>query len=109
MEKKEGLALVLSLITNILRGQPQWFVGEFELSVLAGLRNIARETAMDAEGIALFDRLAIRRNAAALAYEIYTLYDDQKVAIPDVIMEWRAICNSEIEFAEIRNQWVVQS
>lgn len=49
--------------------------------------------------------LWVRQQAARLAYQLSKYYTKQGNSIPEVIGEWKTICQSENEFAEIRNQW----
>ena len=74
--------------------------------ILTGLRNIARDTATNVDGVDFADLLEIRRAAAGLAYNLFEHYTKQDNPVPDVITEWKKICLSDNEFAEVRNQWI---
>ena len=79
---------------------------ELRNMILAGLQNIAKDTNMTTENQNLSEKLAIRQEAAGLAYKLFLLYKKQGTQIPDSILEWQNICHSNMEFAEIRNQWL---
>lgn len=51
------------------------------------------------------ESLWVRQQAACLAYQLSKYYTKQGNSIPEEIREWKTICQSENEFAEIRNQW----
>ena len=61
---------------------------------------------MDSRNRDLSEALSIRENAAGLAYELFRFYSDRQKTIPDTIKKWQAVCRSDAEFAEIRNQWI---
>jgi len=112
--KKAGLSNTLRVFKGLIKKHPSLFSKDLERSVLIGLQHILKETAMEEiEGFSnkfsLFERLAIRQGAASLAYELFIYYAIQNRAVPTVIDEWQNVCNSENEFAEIRNQWVQDS
>ena len=105
-QKSRDLASTLNIIIGLLKDFDWTFSDELERSTLIGLRRIASSTAMDAEVPDLSERLEIRHRAACLAYELFEHYTKRGDPIPVVIKEWKNICQSENEFAEVRNQWI---
>ena len=98
------LASTLNTILSLLRQYDWAFSDELERATLTSLHRIAINTAMDVEGTDISERLLVRCSAARLAYELS--YTKRINPIPDVIKEWETICQSENEFAEVRNQWI---
>jgi len=105
---KTGLVSALNTATMLIREELGLFTEELDDSVLKGLRKIADETKFEIEITDLYfnKKLELRRSAACLAYTIYQKYSNQNKKLPDVIQVWRNICQSENEFAEIRNEWI---
>ena len=106
-QKNPGLPYALFTITQLTKHS--WVFTEeeeFERLTLTGLRNIAKDTATNVDGVDFADKLEIRREAASLAYILFEHYTRQDNPVPDVITEWKAICRSDNEFAEVRNQWI---
>ncbi len=94
---------------------PWTFAADIERSVLEGLHHLIQETAIlspsglhphadDGWGVAT--KLRVRRAAAGLAYTLSNHYQQCETPAPAVIGEWAAICRSDDEFAEVRNQWI---
>lgn len=104
--KKTGLPSVLNVITGMVAKHPSLFSDELEKLFLVGLRNIAKDTTMDMDGLDFSKMLSIRQEAAGLAYGIFIYCTKQGKPVPDVITEWQDICRSDNEFSEIRNQWI---
>lgn len=105
-QKNPDLASALNTVTQLTKKYPWTISGEFERLTLTGLRNIARDTATNVDGVDFADQLEIRCAAANLAYNLFEHYTRQDNPVPDVITEWKAICRSDNEFAEVRNQWI---
>ena len=105
-QKNTGLASALFTIAQLTKKFPWVFTEEFERLTLMGLRNIARDTATNVDGVDFADKLEIRRAAASLAYNLFEHYTRQGKPAPDAITEWKKICLSDNEFAEVRNQWI---
>lgn len=104
-QNNRALASTFNIITGLLKNFDWTFSDELERSTLTGLRRTASNTSINAKVPDLSERLEIRRRAAHLAYELSKYYTKQGNSIPEVIREWETICQSENEFAEIRNQW----
>lgn len=107
--KSPGLPSALDLIAKLIKKHPWTFADELERMTLIGLHHIAKDTATNAGGLAISEKLEIREAAAGLAYRIFEFYTKRGKSIPDVLKEWEAICQSDDEFAEIRNQWLLQN
>lgn len=105
-QKITGLPQALYTMKKLIRKYPWAITGETERLTLMGLRYIAKDTATKANGLDFANKLEIRRAAAGLAYGFSEYYSKQRSPVPDVIAKWRAICLSESEFAEVRNQWI---
>ena len=106
LRKNTVLPVTIKVVKEIVKVRPSLISGRFEKSVLKGLKNIADDTDMDSKNRDFLKALSIRENAAGLAYELFRFYSDQKKTVPDAIKKWQAICRSDAEFAEIRNQWI---
>ncbi|WP_028314205.1 anti-phage defense-associated sirtuin Dsr2 [Desulfatibacillum aliphaticivorans] len=102
--KNTALFSALTAVRGIVADSPGFFSGAFEIDVLTGLENIASDPIDDYLDFA--DWLAIRREAASLAYCLYSNYIKQENEVPPQIIQWQEICRSEDEFAEIQNQWL---
>ena len=107
--KNPGLPSALDLIAELIKEHPWTFDDEFERMTLIGLHGIAKDTATNAIGLDISEKLEIREVAAGLASRLFEFYTEQGNSIPDVLNEWEAICQSDDEFAEIRNQWIFQN
>ena len=107
--KNPGLPSALDLITELIKEHLWTFAGELERLTLIGLHSIAKDTATNAGGLDISEKLEIREAAAGLAYRLFEYYTRRDIPIPDVLKEWEAICQSDDEFAEIRNQWILQN
>ena len=105
-QKNTGLPRALHTISEMTKKFPWVFTEEFERLTLMGLRNIARDTAPNVDGVDFAIKLEFRRTAASLAYILFEHYTRLGNPVPDVITEWKTICLSENEFAEVRNQWI---
>jgi hypothetical protein len=105
--RKVSLKSALDTVCILVSDHPIWFSPELEALMLQGLNNIADDVDLDA-GSNDFDfseKLEIRQAAAGLAYTVFEHCLAQDKPIPDVLNKWKGICDSEDEFAEIRNQW----
>ena len=105
-QKNPGLPRALNTVTKLINKFSWALTEEFERLTLMRLRNIAGDTAPKVDGVDIAGKSEIRRAAAGLAYELFEHYTNQSKPVPDVITEWKAICRSDNEFAEVRNQWI---
>lgn len=71
------------------------------------LKTLSKETNINDgnDNLEIELKLAIRENCALLAYNLYSDYLKHNEVIPSEILLWKNICNSDTEFAEIRNAW----
>ena len=106
LRRNTVLPVTIKVVKEIVKVCPSLISGRFEKSVLKGLENIADDADMDSRNRDLSEALSIRENAAGLAYELFRFYSDRQKTIPDTIKKWQAVCRSDAEFAEIRNQWI---
>ena len=106
LRRNTVLPVTIKVVKEIVKVCPSLISGRFEKSVLTGLENIADDTAMDPRNPDFLKALFIRESAASLAYELFRFYSDRQKAVPDAIKKWQAVCRSDAEFAEIRNQWI---
>ena len=113
--REQGLPLAINTVAGIAKMHPWTFAADIERSVLEGLHHLIQETATlspsglhppadDGWGVAT--KLIVRRAAAGLAYTLSNHYQQCETPAPAVIGEWAAICRSDDEFAEVRNQWL---
>ena len=106
LRRNTVLHVTIKVVKEIVKVCPSLISGRFEKSVLTGLENIADDTAMDPRNPDFLKALFIRESAASLAYELFRFYSDRQKAVPDAIKKWQAVCRSDAEFPEIRNQWI---
>lgn len=107
LRRNTVLPVTIKVVKEIVKVRSSLISGRFEKSVLKGLENIADDTAVNSRNRDLLEALFIRESAAGLAYELFRFYSDQQKNVPDTIKKWQDICRSDVEFAEIRNQWIV--
>ena len=106
----------INTVADVVERHPWAFAGEVERSVLVGLARLVCGTAiqvtggvrnkMDGAGQDVWMKLLVRRTAARLAYKLFERYRDHGDAIPKEIAAWKDVCQSDDEFAEVRNQWI---
>lgn len=103
-----GLRNALNAMSNVVENHPACLADETEELTLRGLHALAGDTdpARGMANLSFEEKLGIRQASAHLAYILFMHYSRQGADIPDSIKVWRAICQSENEFAEIRNQWL---
>jgi hypothetical protein len=74
--------------------------------ILWGLEIILRETKIEAKNnMSIADKLHVREASAELAYK---LVKDMKMngnKIPATLSDWEKVCQSDVEFSEIKNVW----
>jgi len=104
-----GLRSTLMAMANVVGRHPACFADDTENLTIRGLHALAGDThpAGGMANLSFPEKLGIRQASAHLAYILFVHYSRQGADIPDSIKVWRAICQSENEFAEIRNQWLV--
>jgi hypothetical protein len=104
---KHRLLTSLFACFKITSRYKEHFLKPFERGVLFALDKLRTETDGTSDLFTLHDGLYIREVSAQLAYQLYGYYRDLKLEIPEVIYQWRAICETPDEFIEIRNAWII--
>ena len=113
--REHGLPSAINTVAGITKMHPWTFASDIERSVLEGLHHLIKETALHPpsdldrhadDGRVVATKLMVRRAAAGLAYALSNHYQQCGTPAPPVIGEWAAICRSDDEFAEVRNQWM---
>lgn len=105
---RDEARLIYSLYagSRILANYDQYFIDEFESSVLFTLEKLIAETTKEANVFDFSEALLFREVAARLAYSMFCFYESNGKEVPEVILKWKTICQSNEEFVEIRNGWV---
>ena len=106
----------MGTVGEIVAKHPWAFADDVESDVLTGLRHLIAETDVgieNSDGIHsntgdgdVSRKLLLRRAAARLSYRLFKHYRTVGDMIPEQIATWEAVCKSEDEFLEIRNQWL---
>lgn len=104
---EDVVVYALQLIETIVNVHAEVFSGDFEKMVLCALRHIVDGTVYSESDDEYAKMLLTRKTTASLAYKLSTIYDERSEQLPEAIELWKMVCQSEDEFAEIRNQWVV--
>ena len=115
-QRKPVLSETINAVRDVLTMHP-WTFDNVERSVLVGLHRLIGDTAVHRTGTTTIDengsredvsaKLLLRRAAACLAYRLFEHYQERGEAIPETITAWEKVCQSDDEFAEIRNQWIL--
>jgi len=97
----------LWIIVRILKNTPTSFSKSLEIATQRRLSRLLIDTVYDSDNPDLnFDeKLEVRRTASILAASLWTYYNSQSIAVPEVVEKWRDACLSPDEFSEIRNPW----
>ena len=104
--RKTVLPSTIKAIKEIIYVRPSLISGRFERSILMGLENIADDTTGDIKNRNCLETLLTRERAACLAYRLFKFYADREKTAPSTIEKWQVICQSDVEFSEIKNQWI---
>ena len=114
--RETALESTMGAVGEAVTKHPFAFVDDVESGVLTGLRHLIAETDVRKKnrgGIYrntgfedVARKLLLRRAAARLSYELFEHYRAVGDVIPEPIRTWEAVCRSEDEFLEIRNQWL---
>lgn len=96
---------VLWALIEILNGCPEFFNVDLEGSVVFCLEKLIEETSGAEMTFSFSKALSVREVAAQLSYALYCYYVKNDTEVPEVIFRWKAICESESEFLEIRKGW----
>ncbi|MXY26504.1 MAG: hypothetical protein F4Y45_18535 [Acidobacteria bacterium] len=110
-------AMTINAVVDVV-SRHSWALTEAsEQSLLLGLRRILRDTEVrgrpsstgtdrDEGERDVAVRLLVRRAAARLAYSLFDQYRRRGREIPIDVGSWKTACQSDDEFAEVRNQWI---
>ncbi len=95
------LTSAFRVVVNILKAQSSVLSPQLESSVLRALSHVINGfKQLDFE-----ENLAVKKSAARLSHELSLYYLVGEKNIPSVISTWTKLCESDDEFAEIKNQW----
>lgn len=102
-----SISSALWITVRVLKNSPTSFSQNLEEAAQSRLNRLLRDTAYDNDNPDLdFDeKLEIRRISSILAAELWSYYNSRSLPVPEVIKEWREMCLSPDEFAEVRNAW----
>jgi hypothetical protein len=105
--RKLGLISSLNLMSNIVDITPQYLSDILLSDMLIGLSFLIDESdPVNAEtDTDVANRLEYRKQSAYLAYRLYKYFSNKGENVPKAIADWKIICTSSNEFAEIRNEW----
>ena len=116
--RKPALTAAINTVAHMV-AEYRWSIdADAEARILQALRHIASDTRYvtgerfdrgSTEGVDIAVKLMVRQAAAYLASTLDRHYSLQGSAVPSVIAEWETVCQSEDEYAEIRNQWMSPS
>ncbi len=106
--KNEVVGSALYKISQIVEFYPELINQEIESLILLALDRCAKYSEIENElsVISLEEKLNIRKKSACLAHEFSLWYGSQRREVPREITEWKYICESPHEFAEVKNQWI---
>jgi len=102
-----SISSALWIIVRILKNSPTSFSNSLEIATQRRLSRLLIDTVYDSDNPDLnFDeKLEVWRTASILAASLWTYYNSQSIAVPEVVEKWRDACLSPDEFSEIRNPW----
>lgn len=106
MQKYPGLPNAFETITGIVTDYPWAFTEKLEEYTILGLEKSAQNTIVSKGTQEVSVKLRVRKRSAELAYVLHRYYLDNQNGIPNVITDWKSICASDSEFAEIKNEWL---
>lgn len=114
--RETALVATMGVVGEVVARHPWVFKDDVESEVLKGLGCLIAETDVgkkDGNGIHrntgvedVSRKLLLRWAAATLSYRLFGHYETVGDVIPEQIVAWEAVCRSEDEFQEIRNQWL---
>ena len=110
-------AMTIRSVIDVAGRRPWALTGPSEQSLLLGLRRLLRDTEVrcrpsstrsddDWSERDVAAKLFVRRAAARLAYWVFERYQRRGLEVPIEVRSWRTVCESDDEFAEVRNQWI---
>lgn len=105
--RRSGLPTAIGCVVSLLREDSGVLCCKrLEEMMLRALDRIAEETDLSKDDADASDKLEVRREAVSLAFQLFLGYRSREVQCPAVLSKWKAICQRESEFSEIRNMWV---
>ena len=114
--RNTAVSLTIDMLKNELGMHPWCFVDDIEQSILVGLYRLIGDTSInghrdsriqqDGGAWDVSTKLRVRQSAARLAYSLFEHYRQRGDNVPKAVLAWAAVCRSDDEFAEIRNQWL---
>ena len=110
-------AMTIDSVVDVVSRHPWALTDASERSLLLGLRRLLRDTEVRrGSGSTRTDgggserdvavKLLVRQAAARLAYWVFEQYQRRGREIPIEVGSWRTVCQSDDEFAEVRNEWI---
>ncbi|MXY66224.1 MAG: hypothetical protein F4Y85_13540 [Gammaproteobacteria bacterium] len=103
---RPALVQRLQAVEDLVEKQ-SWFLSADLLSgLLAGLSELAEETATGVKGNDRDGVIPLRAAAASLAFSLFKHYQQSGLKEPDAIRRWRELCSNPDEFSEVKNSWL---
>ena len=105
--KRIGLEDFLAYSSWLINNHSSLMSREFVCSIVKSLNSLTEDTSYDGdtETFNFKEKLAIRQNAAYLAFNLSMFFKAAHENVPESVKKWEEVCRSENEFAEVRNQW----
>lgn len=100
-----ALASRLRAAAEIIRTAGWAFSDEDREALVEGLDRLGEETSNGVIGNDDTGVILVRAAAGSLASALHWRYRTSEVTVPRALAEWKALCDSEDEFAEVRNSW----
>ena len=116
--RETALWAAMGVVGGVVSKHPWTFADEVEDAVLTGLGQLIHETVVginvaaglqEGGGLQRVSRkLLMRQRAARLAYRLYEHYRALGEGFPEAIAAWEAVCGSDDEFLDVKNQWLAR-
>lgn len=104
---RPALAQRILVLADLIENQP-WFLSEQAIAgLLAGLEQLAEETASGVRANDIDGVISIRAAAARLASTLFRHYQESGRDQPEVLEHWQELCSDPDEFSEVKNSWIV--
>ena len=110
--RETALGATMGAVGEVVTMHPWAFADDIESGVLTGLRHLIAETDVGMKNSVGIHRsagvedvsrkLLLRQAAAKLSYRLFKHYRTVGDEIPEQIAAWEAVCESDVEFLEIR-------
>ena len=102
---RPALADRLRVVEDFVVNQPCYLSVEAVSGLLAGIGEIAKETATGIRGNDQDGVITIRAAAASLAFALFVYCQVFGLDEPESIRTWRELCGDPNEFSEVKNSW----